>query len=121
MNNGFDEELRKALRRVDAPHGFAERVMARVPDATARIPFWSGRNRYWVGALAAGVTVLALFGGIERSRHDQRLHAEQTQRQVVFALSLASEKLDIAMQRANVRLQRSAPDVTIGGDERGQL
>jgi hypothetical protein len=89
-----------------------------------RLPDKRGRRVSWIGAIAAGIALLATFGGMEHNRREHRLqaqHAEQTQRQVLFALSLASEKLDHAMNRANLRLQRSAPDVVIGVDERGRL
>lgn len=114
MNSSFDHNLRNALRRVEPSDGFAQRVMSRLPEKHPR-------SRYWLGAIAAAVALLATFAGIDQHRREHRMQAEQTQREVVFALSLASEKLDHAMNRANSRLQRSAPDVTIGLEARGRL
>ncbi len=115
MNSSFEEDIRRALTRVDPPRGFAERVMRK----TAPVRLRSGR--YWIGAVAAGFAALAILGGVEQNQHERRMQAEQAQRQVVFALALASEKMDHAMQRANLRLQQTAPSVTIGGGERGRL
>jgi hypothetical protein len=110
MNDSFDEELRRELARVEPPDGFADRVMANLPET-------HGRRRYWLAAVAAGLAVLFTAGGLEQSRREHQVQAERTQRQVVFALSLAAEKLD----HVNARLQRSAPDLTIEGEERGRL
>lgn len=114
MNSSFEQELRRALRRVDPPDRFAERVLTRLPDKRPR-------SRYWVGAIAAGLAVLFTVGGIQQNRREHRREAAQAQRQVVFALSLTAEKLDHALSQANVRLQRSAPDVTIESSKRGRL
>ncbi|MCU1295338.1 MAG: hypothetical protein JWP08_4188 [Bryobacterales bacterium] len=110
MNGSFDQKLRRELARVAPPAGFADRVMANLPEGR-------GRGRFWLGAVAAGLAVLFTVGGIEQNHREHRMQAERTQRQVVFALFLAAEKLD----HVNARLQRSAPDLTIEGDERGRL
>lgn len=110
MSNSFDQDLRRALSRVEPPEGFAERVIASLPHRHAG-------GRYWLGAAAAGLALLFMAGGLEQNHRVHRLQAERTQREVVFALSLAAEKLD----HVNARLQRSAPDLTIGSDERGRL
>jgi hypothetical protein len=110
MNSSFDEELRRELARVEPPSGFADRVMANLPQKR-------GHERFWLGAVAAGLAVLFTVGGIEQNHRERRMQAEKTHREVVFALSLAAQKLD----HVNARLQRSAPDLTIEGDERGRL
>lgn len=114
MNSSFERDLRKALARVDPPAGFAERVMADLPAS-------GGRSRYWFGAVAAGLALLFTLGGVEQNRREHRMQAEEAQRQMVFGLSLAAEKLDHVLNHVNVRLQRSAPDVTIGSGEKGRL
>ena len=110
MSSSFDGDLRRELARVEPPDGFADRVMANLPEGHSR-------RRYWLGAVAAGLGVLFTVGSLEQAHREHRLQAERTQRQVVFALSLTAEKLD----HVNARLQRSAPDLTIEGDERGRL
>ena len=110
MNSSFDEQLRQALGRREAPHGFAERVMAKIPAKRRQ-------NPYWYGAVAAGLALVFTFGGIEQNRREHRLRAQDTQRQVVFALSLAAEKLD----HVNARLQKSAMTSKIDGDEGDRL
>jgi hypothetical protein len=113
-SSSFDDDLRRAIRRVHPSAGFADRVMARVPEKR-----WPSRR--WLGAVAAGIAVLASLGGVQQLRREHRAHAQQIQREVFFALSLASAKLDHAMSNANSRLQRSAPDVTIGVEEKDRL
>jgi hypothetical protein len=110
MSHSFDQDLRRALNRIEPPEGFADRVMANLPHG-------HGRSRYWLGAVAAGLALLFTAGGLEQNHREHRVQAERTQRQVVFALSLAAKKLD----HVNARLQRSAPDLTIESDERGRL
>lgn len=114
MRDSLEHDLRRALKRVEPPAGFADRVMTRLPERRFG-------SRWLVGAVAAGLAIISTVGGIEHHRHERRVEAERTERQVAFALSLASEKLDHAMNRVNVRLRRSAPDITIGGGERGRL
>ena len=109
MNSSFERELERALSRMEPPDGFARRVMERLPSHRSH-------HRYWFGALAAGVALALTFGGIEQNRHEQRLRAQETQRQMVFALTLTAQKLD----HVNVRLQRSAPELSIGPEERGR-
>lgn len=114
MSSDFEDELRRALKRVEPPDRFVKRVMRELPPKR-------GNSRIWVGAVAAGLVVLFTFGEVEQSRREHRLQLEQTQRQVAFALSLTAEKLDHALSQANVRLQRSAPDVIIEHDLGGRL
>lgn len=118
-SSSFDDDLRRAMKRIEPSPDLASRVMARVPARRGldRIRL----DRRWIGAVAAGLAILASFGGVQQLRREHRSEAQQTQREVFFALSLASAKLDHAMNSANSRLQRSAPDVTIGVEEKDRL
>lgn len=104
MSSGgsFDEQLRQALARVEPPEGFTDRVLAKVP----RHPM---RHRLLYGAIAAGLAVLAAFGTVEHNRSETRRRAQNTERQIVFALALAADKLD----QVNARLRHSASHVQI--------
>jgi hypothetical protein len=102
MSDPIEDELRRALKTVDPPEGFADRVMARIPERRPR-----PAQRLWYGAIAAGLALLLALGGFEHNKKQQQTRAEQTGRQVIFALALVADKLD----RVNERLQKSAPDL----------
>jgi len=112
MSEDFENELRRALRRVDPPPGFAERVMRALPDqrptatvtpidvvrATPRASFW--RRVSTPAALAASLVVAVMLG-----QHVAIQHAEEEQRaglaarqELMQALRLTSQKLDDAYQ-----------------------
>ncbi|HEX4772642.1 MAG TPA: hypothetical protein VH351_17550 [Bryobacteraceae bacterium] len=109
MSDFLGEQLRKALSRQEAPEGFAERVLAAVPGQGQR------RSKLWYPAIAASVAIALLFGGMEW-RQEQRVHARETERQVVFALALAMQKFE----HVNSRLQQSAAKVKVD-EKRGEL
>ena len=105
MNDRVEQELRRALQRVPAPDGFSDRVMARLPA-----PSRSASAVRWLYMAAAAMAVIALlFGGVERTRRVREYQARRAEEQVVFALSLAAEKL----QKVNTRLERSGPEVRL--------
>ena len=112
MSEDFENELRRALRRVDPPAGFAERVMRALPDqrptaavtpidvvrTSPRASFW--RRVSTPAALAASLLVAVLLG-----QHMANEHAEQERRaglaarqELMQALRLTSQKLDDAYQ-----------------------
>jgi hypothetical protein len=103
MNEQIEHELRRALCRVAPAEGFTERVMARLPESRPSTYGW------WYAAVAAMLTVVLLVGGLQRTRNVREQEARRAERQVVFALSLAAEKL----QRVNVRLEHSGPEVRV--------
>ncbi len=114
MNENFENELRNALRPVDAPEGLADRIMrslpprevaaptvvpdpVRAPEAPVRAP-----RRYWMpGALAASLLVAVLVGTHMAEVRDERIAREEglaARRELLQALRLTSEKLDLAYQ-----------------------
>jgi hypothetical protein len=109
MSDFLEEHLRKALSRQETPEGFAERILAAVPGRR------HGQSRFWYAAVAAVVVIALLFGGMEW-RREQRVHARETERQVVFALALAMQKFE----HVNARLQQSAAKVKVD-EKRGEL
>ncbi|HEY0593982.1 MAG TPA: hypothetical protein VGF40_19580 [Thermoanaerobaculia bacterium] len=89
----FEEQLRQALRRPEAPEGFAGRVLARVGEETSARGHSHARRRA-LGA-AAAVLVLAL-GGWGSWRVEQQRRAERAAEDAVAALRIASEKINLA-------------------------
>jgi hypothetical protein len=128
MNHDLERELGKALRRHEPSPDFAERVMARVAEQSPvtrvdapretislwhrltgifQMPQWQLPQLRWAtaGALAC---LLAVFGTL-RYREHQRVEAERlafemaegerAKEQVIFALQLASAKLNVAQRK----------------------
>ncbi len=88
--NEFEDELRSALRRREAPAGFAPGVMARI-GSKASPPRWN-----WLAA-AVAACVLVTAGGIEYRRYEGR----KASRQLLVALEIAGSKLSIAQEKVN--------------------
>jgi hypothetical protein len=103
MSEFLEEQLRKALRRQEAPDGFADRLMAKLP------PTRRESSRFWYAAVAAVLAIALLFTGMQQRRRQQQVHARETERQVVFALALAMQKFE----HVNERLQKAAPKVRV--------
>lgn len=95
----MDDELKRALRRVDPPAGFADRVvqLASTKPAAAPKAFW----RATAGAVAATL-VVAISGGLwYRAEERRRQEGEEAKRQVLFSLSLAGSKLQSIEMKVN--------------------
>jgi hypothetical protein len=102
MSKDFEQQLREALRPVDPDEGFEQRVMARIAQERTRRRTKVTR---WVSvALAASVVFAAILGA-----HEWQVRREQegleARKQLIEALRLTGEKLDIAYQAVN----REAP------------
>lgn len=109
--NRFDDELRGALRRVDPPPGFTERVLARVSEERAR-PGWRERFRRVFGPApfrlaAAGALALVIVAGVGYEHlAERRARGEQAKQQVLLALKITARQLQIAergVERLNAR------------------
>lgn len=85
----LERELARALRRQEAPAGFAERVLR--ADRSRR-----ARRRAWLAA--ASFALVLLPAGWAYQRHQQQQRAEA---QLRLALEVASERLNLALQRLN--------------------
>ena len=110
MNDQFEDELRRQLRPVGAPEGFAERVMrslpadpkpalvsAAAPPARTRTPV---RQFGMPAALAASLLAAVLLGqhvAVERERLAER-EGREASLELMQALRLTSKKLDIVYQ-----------------------
>jgi hypothetical protein len=103
MNDDLDNQLRDALRPVDPGERFAQGVLARVSDK--RISQRGPAVFRWAAALAAiALGTLALHGW--QARREQGLEAR---RQLLEALQVTGEKLDLAYRAVNDPA-RSMPD-----------
>jgi negative regulator of sigma E activity len=133
MSTEFEDQLRRALRPVDPPDGFAARVMRALPErrepatvtpiATARVPVSTARalpraslwRRFSTPtALAASLIVAVLVGqhvALERSRQEQDAGLAAS-RELMQALRVTSQKLDLAYQAV-----QEPPPATAGAQE----
>jgi hypothetical protein len=115
MSEEFEKQLRRALRPLEAPEGFAERVLRALPSrptlaplparASARpAPRPGGWRRFSAPtALAASLIVAVLFGrhvAVERADRERAAGLAASQ-ELMQALRVTSQKLDLAYQAVN--------------------
>ena len=96
----LDEQLKNALRRVDSPPGFAERVLAQAKGERrpVRGSFWRAPMLRW--AVAAVVIIAASVGAFEYRREQRaRAQGEAAKQQAVIALRIAGAKLKLAQAK----------------------
>lgn len=120
MTDELENQLRRALRPVDAPEGFTERLMSRLPVAPAaletRAPVVVAlpvparrkpRNFALPAALAASLVAAVMLGQhmafeIENGRQQRELaEGRAASRELMEALRVTSQKLDMAYQAVN--------------------
>ena len=111
MSENFENELRRALRPIDAPAGFTERVMRSLPaqrdpaPPAAELPAQRRYQRFAIPAAFAAALVLSVMLGQRVANVQQtRIAAEQeaaglaASRELMQALHVTSKKLDLAYQ-----------------------
>ncbi len=106
----FEDELRRSLERVEAPEGFADRVMARIREEGARAPGGrvipiGGRKpspKRWAAAVAAGVLLSA--GGWRYHEYQRGVKAKE---QLLMALEITSSKLGFINSKVDELSQRT--------------
>ena len=113
--SSFEDELKQALRREEAPEGFAERVLARrahqiqpqtgCPRHASWLNFFARPTIRW--ASAAAVSAALLVGGIhyrqvqsERAERE-RAAGEAAKQRLILALRIASSKLQLAKAKVD--------------------
>jgi hypothetical protein len=107
----LERELRRALQRVDAPQGFAERTMARARGAGAprgRLLVMPSRLRTWGSGAIAAVLVAGVFIGQQVHERRERERTEAAQEQFEAAMRITGETLDqtrLQLQEAGVGLE----------------
>ena len=129
MTDELENQLRRALRPVDAPDGFTERLMSRLPrnepqvsaEPPPRVPVLVGlprpapvaaparRPRQFglPAALAASLVAAVMLGQhmgqqINQARVERELaEGRAASRELMEALRVTSQKLDVAYQAVN--------------------
>jgi hypothetical protein len=102
----LEEDLKKALRRVEPPAGFAERVFARASAPAPPGPSWwesiivlfRPPNVQWV-ALSLFMSVMIPAAGVYRKERQEREEGEKAKQQLMFAVKIAGNKLHHVQQR----------------------
>ena len=114
----LEDALREALRRKQAPEGFAERVVARhaAPNWRQKLWLWfEPPSLRWAGAAAL---TLVLAAGVQyTSEQRRRSQGEAAKEQVLTALRITADKLEYT--RAKVR-QTTSLEVLIPRAAGGQ-
>jgi hypothetical protein len=98
MSKDFEQQLREALQPVEPEEGFEQRVLGRIAREGSRRRTKVTR---WVSvALAASMAFGAIVGTTQwQARREQE--GLEARRQLLQALQLTGEKLDLAYQAVN--------------------
>jgi hypothetical protein len=125
MSENFENELRRALRPLDAPAGFTDRVMRALPATREPVPMeerveaprrWTQRLGVPV-AFAATIVAAVVLGMHVQKVKTERIAAEEqaagiaASRELMQALHVTSQKLDLAYQASK------APSPAPAGEE----
>ena len=124
MSENFENELRRALRPLDAPAGFTEKVMRSLPATREPAPAEpraerprSFAQRFGIpAAFAAALVASVLLGqqvAQQRETLAQRRAAEAgraASAELMQALRITSQKLDIAYEAMNEPRAQSAEE-----------
>ena len=115
--NLLEDALRNALRREDAPEGFALQVLARVEQQNSAAH--DAQRTSWLSMLSqtlvrwaavAAVTLCLVVGSIYyRSLQRQRAEGEAAKQQLMLALRIAGSKLQLAKEKVN-EINTSRPE-----------
>jgi len=110
-NQELERRLRSALGAVDPGEGFAPRVMARIAAGaadTAR-PARAGAVASWLAfGLAASVVLASLLAHEWQARRLEQ--GREARRQLIEALRVTDEKLDLAYRAVNTREGGAPPE-----------
>ena len=107
----FEDQLREAMRPGEVPAGFANRVLAKLPEAYPAPPRMPYRR---VALWAAAVLVIAgSLTGVEVERvREERARGEAARQKVMLALRITGTKLNKA--QSHVR------EISADGDGNGE-
>jgi type VI protein secretion system component VasF len=107
----FEQELTQAMRGVDPPEGFADRVLARAEASEAppaRVLPMPRRRPLWTSGAVAAALLVGVFVGDQIHLRHQRERVEQAQQQFEAGMRITNETLD------HVRVQLEQAGVTVG-------
>ena len=101
----FELQLARAMRRVDAPEGFAERIMERSAGPAEKVVVMRRRGRMvrmqaWMGGAIAAVLALGMFGA-------EQLHQRREQAKADQQFAVAMQATDHALDQTRAQLQRA--------------
>jgi hypothetical protein len=100
----FELQLARAMRRVDAPEGFAARVMekAEQPQAVVVMRPRNGllRMQAWMGGAIAAVLAIGMYGA-------EVLHQRREQAKADQQFAVAMQVTDHALAQTREQLQRA--------------
>jgi hypothetical protein len=106
----FEDELKNALQRQEAPDGFADRVLARAAGQAPRSLRSTWRDSLWNvcaqplvrWAAVAAVSVALVVGGVHyRNVQRERAQGEAAKEQLLLALRIAGSKLQLAKAKVD--------------------
>jgi hypothetical protein len=106
-DDDLEKRLRAALRPVDPPPGFANRVMTRIGTSESQSPrgwrlaHWrsaAARPTRWLPVALAASAILAVVLVHEHHKREEGLQARQ---QLIEALRVTGAKLDLAYRAVN--------------------
>lgn len=110
MSENFENELRRALRPLDAPAGFTDKVMRALPASREPAPVETRREapRTWAQRLGIPLAFAAtLLVAVGLGMHVRNVQRDEEQaaglaasRELMEALHVTSQKLDLAYQAA---------------------
>ena len=101
----FELQLARAMRRVDAPEGFVERVMETSANPAEKVRVMrprqgSWRMQAWMGGAVAAALALGMFGA-------QQLHQRREQAKADQQFAVAMQVTDHALAQTRQQLQRA--------------
>jgi hypothetical protein len=94
-----EDVLRRALRHVDPPAGFADRVVQRAAIGPARHATVRGPMLRW--ATAAALVIVGGGGLWYRAEEHRRADGEEARRQVLLSLQMTGRKLHAVQMKIN--------------------
>lgn len=120
MSDDLDQHLRRALRPVDPGDEFTRAVMARVASQKvtdighARVrPRVASRTLPWApAAIAASLLIAIVMTHQHRQREENIAQGQRAREELLQALRVTSEKLDIAYQVVHTE-SSAAPDAGV--------
>jgi len=121
MNDEFDKQLQGVLRPVEPDAGFADRVLARLDrDGATKVHALqprkaAGRERLhtrvpWIPAAMAATLIAGVVGTHLWQERVERTEGLAARQQLMEALRVTSEKLDLAYQSVNTPTDDNAAE-----------
>lgn len=105
-------ELRRALRRVEPPPGFADRIIERAARPKPRQDTGRKWTRWPIARLAAAAALaIAVTGGMwYRGEQRRQAAGEEAKRQLLLSLRIAGDKLQHVRARVNSEPENVNPE-----------